>query len=255
MRKLTIASLALLLPLMGNLHAQFAGFLPIDFSDASDSASAQWEDFDVIFGPPGNQPDVSTTNPGSFVLTGTQPNVLLASSGNIYSFSDLTSFTIDSSLDTFTPSNLVLQIRTLGATVDTDSFMLAYTDNDGAMQTMAPNFIELVENVPDVFEVPGIGTFSSLNQVYAVQWDLSDPLDTGDYSILGDDAFTLSFNALNTSMSLDAARIDFGSGFTPGGDFLASTQFVVPEPTTAAVLFGGLGLLALRRRRASTANR
>jgi len=246
MKKYLTLALISLAGLTMTARAQFFSFLDVDFTNATYTASAQWDDFDSPGGP--NNPDVefnvvemggptSITDFNAYDTNAPGNGAFITSTGNIYTEVGNTAPTIMSDLSTFKATNLVFQIETLGSTLDLDSVRLNY---DG--ESMAPHFTELVTSV-----VLG-GVFGGIGQLYAFQWDLSDTGDSTDFSLLDAPEFTITAEALTTSMSISALRIDFaGADSLLAADF---EQFVVPEPTTSALVISGFALLAYRRRRA-----
>lgn len=209
--------LLLILALLGGGLANAAtnGFVAPTFRGSANSEAGYWEVFSVAAGAPGNLPDGSGSTSDA-VLTQNSPNGFLTGSGNIYNFTDASTFTLADAVP-FTLGTVVLQTRTVGSELDYNSVQLTYTDG-GGLHSVAPLFrLELDRSVSNGANVSSLW-----------QWDLSG---------LGVSSYTIAFAAAESSMSFDALTLDTWNQFS-----------VVPEPSVAAL--GGIaGLLLLTRAR------
>lgn len=159
------------------------------------TAFAEWDVFTESSGG-ANLPDVVIGGSTGFsldpVLRQTDPTsgAFITSSGNIYSFIGVTSFTIEGSFGGDL-RNLVLQFTTFGNEIDYDSIRFSF----------GPSFSSFLT------PTTAVPTFNSAGEVdFLAQWDLSG---------LGllNDPFRISFTAVGTSSSLAAARIDASDTF------------------------------------------
>ena len=192
------------------------GFYIPTFRGQPGSTSSLWETFTVPVGAPGNQPNFG--NSLSPVLTQLTPGALITGTGNIYNMAETSAFTISYASASNPLGLVVLQARTFGTELDYNSVRLNY---DGGFLTATRTETDRMQvGTPGT---PGSGVYVSS----AWQWDLSGR-NISQYSI--------SFNAVEHSLSFDSALLDVQ---------------VVPEPGTLALLAIGAGFVVtgLRRRR------
>ena len=192
------------------------GFYVPSFRGQPGSTSSLWETFTVPVGAPGNRPNFG--NDLSPVLTQLTPGALITGTGNIYNMAETSAFTISYASGSNPLGLVVLQTRTFGTELDYNSVRLNY---DGGFLTATRTETDRVQvGQPGT---PGSGVYVSS----AWQWDLSGR-NVSQYSI--------SFNAVEHSLSFDSAMMDVQ---------------VVPEPGTLALLAIGAGFVVtgLRRRR------
>lgn len=192
------------------------GFYVPTFRGQPGSTSSLWETFTVPVGAPGNRPNFG--NDLSPVLTQLTPGALITGTGNIYNMAETSAFTISYTSASNPLGLVVLQTRTFGTELDYNSVRLNY---DGGFLTATRTETDRVQvGQPGT---PGSGVYVSS----AWQWDLSGR-NVSQYSI--------SFNAVEHSLSFDSAMVDVQ---------------VVPEPGTLALLAIGAGFVVtgLRRRR------
>jgi len=159
------------------------------------TAFAEWDVFTDASGG-ANQPDAGLGGSVGFsqdpVLrqTDSASGAFITSTGNIYSFSGVTSFAIEG-IFVGDLRNLVLQFTTLGNEMDYDSIRFSY----------GPSFSSFLT------PTTAAPTASSAGEVnYLAQWDLSG---FGSFN----EPFRISFAASSTSASLAAARIDASDTF------------------------------------------
>lgn len=199
----------------GVAQAGTNGFYAPTWRGTANTEAGYWEVFTVAAGAPGNLADRagSTTGAG---LTQNNPTSFLTGSGNIYNFTDASTFTL-ADVTPFALGTVVLQTRTVGSELDYSSVQLTYTDG-GGVHSVAPLFrLELDRSV---------GNGDNVSSLW--QWDLSG---------LGVSSYSIAFAAAESSMSFDALTLDTWNQFS-----------VVPEPSVAAL--GGIaGLLLLTRAR------
>lgn len=200
----------------------------------SDSLYAQWDVFTVAYAGGGNAPDVGSFptvgSPlgGDALLTGNVSAAFLTSSGNIYSFSSPTDFTLDVTNygnGTGWNTRVAVQIRTQGNPLDMDSLELTY-DNSGEV-TLDPVYYEEVYN-----EALGGQGGAAIDHLFVFDIDGYNPA-----------SFSVDFNASTSSMSLDRLAVDT---FTTTGNL---TALPVPEPASLALMLIGSGLVSARNRR------
>lgn len=192
------------------------GFYIPTFRGQPGSTSSLWETFTVPTGAPGNRPNFGTDL--SPVLTQLTPGALITGTGNIYNMAEASAFTISYASGSGPLGLVVLQTRTFGTELDYNTVRLTY---DGGSLTATRTETDRVQvGAPGT---PGSGVYVSS----AWQWDLSGR-NVGQYSI--------SFNAVEHSLSFDSALLDVQ---------------VVPEPGTLALMAIGAGFLVvgLRRRK------
>lgn len=192
------------------------GFYVPSFRGQSGSTSSLWETFTVPVGAPGNQPNFGTSL--SPVLTQLTSGALITGTGNIYNMAETSAFTIGYASTSNPLGLVVLQTRTFGTELDYNSVRLTY---DGGSLTAVRTETDRVQvGQPGT---PGSGVYVSS----AWQWDLSGRNVS---------QYTISFNAVEHSLSFDSALLDVQ---------------VVPEPGTLALLAIGAGFVVtgLRRRR------
>ena len=192
------------------------GFYVPTFRGQPGSTSSLWETFTVPTGAPGNRPNFG--NDLSPVLTQLTPGALITGTGNIYNMSETSAFTINYASASNPLGLVVLQARTFGTELDYNSVRLNY---DGGFLTATRTETDRVQvGTPGT---PGSGVYVSS----AWQWDLSGR---------NINQYTISFNAVEHSLSFDSALLDVQ---------------VVPEPGTLALLVIGAGFVVtgLRRRR------
>ena len=196
------------------LNAGTNGFYVPTFRGETGAKAGYWESFTVPVGAPGNTANFG--NDTTSVLTQSVPGAFITGTGNLYNMAVASAFTL--SYAGAGPAGLVvLQTRTFGTELDYAAVRLNY--NGGSLAAPRTELNRLAVGEPGQ---PGSGSFVSS----AWQWDL-----TG----LGVSHYTLSFNAVEHSLSLDSITLD--------------TQ-AVPEPSTLAL--AGLGIAvaawAVRRR-------
>lgn len=195
-----------------------ADFLTPSFRGLADTTYQAWDVFTSLEGP--NPPDVALSNPNGI------PNVreltgagFVPSSGNLYvqaGVGDFEATVPDYNLGGGFVTNVVVQVRTQGSTLDLDSVL---------WNGMAWDESELL------FEQPLGGGFGGVVQDWMFAWNL----------LPGSTAVNvLTFQAADLSLSLDRLSID--------------TQTVaVPEAGTLLLGSGSFGLVAaalyLQRRR------
>ena len=179
-----------------NLIAATNGFVAPTFRGTANSQSGYWETFAIPVGAPGNLPD----QPGATttaVLTQTDPNAFLTGSGNIYNFTDADVFIV-SNTTPFTLGTVVLQTRTQGSEINSDSVNLTYTDSNNVSQAVAPLFSYELDRTSLGAQGSAVSTLR--------QWDL-----TG----LGVTNYNLHFAAASSSMSFDSMTLDTAAQFAP----------------------------------------
>ena len=157
--------------------------LVYEFQDfeTENSEYAEWDEFTVGFGEPGNTPDMEFSK-GGITITQNTPGAMVTSTGNIYNPGGVSSFILnDSALGKL--DEIRFQIWTLGSPADYGSFVLKSGDN----------------------EIPGIRSevlSGDKGVISLINFDLSGAsiLDT-DYSI--------EFKAAGPHMSLVGSRLDY----------------------------------------------
>lgn len=223
----------------------------IDPFNAPDTASAEWEYFTTATGPNDAQSavlngvDVTGTNAGNFNTYDSSGASFITSGGNIYSFASALNINVESTLSSFTPNNVLLQIRTLGREYDPTSIFLVGTV-DGVNDIMiAPDFVFESDRQGDLFipPAPGLEPTISYEVITAFQWDLED-LGDANFSLLDNANFSIVFDALSSSMSLDVVQLDLA-----GGNVAFEQVIAIPEPASGTLILAGLGALAWARRR------
>lgn len=222
-RSVVVAS-ALLAGIVSSASADFivpdTGTYGWDRGSSAFSTYAEWDVFASPAGP--NAPDVGSfvggTLPGSaadfnvFDAGAPDSGSFITSGGNIYSFSGVVSPQIEFGGFGIGPGNfttVLLQVRTLGNEVDMDTVRLN--------ETIAPDEIVELDRVT-------LGGFGGVQVDTLFTFQLDGNLDS----------YTINFDALGSSMSLDRVALD--------------TFTFVPAPGSAALLALG-GVLASRRRR------
>lgn len=222
---------------------------------SNNTVEADWISFASATGP--NDPGSLSVEVGGSASGGTPSNFnvvdnsggsFITTGGNIYSPALPLQLELTSAFATFTPNNIILQVRSFGGELDPSSlFLVADVDGSSDLQ-VAPHFTQELDRESSMIVVPdGMGGFQFVDVdsvITAYQWNFEDLTDLGDFSLLDSPEFSIVFNALASSMSLDVVNLDFA-----GGNF-AFEQFVVPEPATGSLVLAGLAFAAWRRRRA-----
>jgi hypothetical protein len=159
----------------------------------------RYEVFTAAAGP--NTPDVANINPtGTANVYDTSGQSFITSGGNIYSFSAPTfieAILPNYGLGANYTTNVLLQVRTLGALMDTTSVkLISYSGNASnpypTATAITPTSQQLLLNSPDQ------SGFCGTDQ----EWAFS-------FSVAGNAAsYKLAFNATASSMSLDQLSID-----------------------------------------------
>ncbi|MGC3960534.1 MAG: hypothetical protein QM813_22165 [Verrucomicrobiota bacterium] len=186
------------------------GFVTPTWRGTANSEFGLWETFSTPVGAPGNLANSGTTGA---VLTQSDAMAMGTSSGNIYGFFGLATFSLADSVS-FELGTVLLQTRTAGVELNLSQTLLNYTDGSGT-HAIAPVASGLLDQSA---QAGGTG--------YARfwQWDLTG-LAITDYSV--------TFQAAGQHLSFDAMTLDVAKQFTP-----------VPEPSAAALgALGGLLLL------------
>jgi hypothetical protein len=163
----------------------WADFLVPEFRGAPLSTYQQWQIFTTTSGP--NFPDFADQNPnGTATLIETTGGAFVTSGGNIYSFAVATHFVVvipDFDLGPQASSRFVVQIRTLGTTVD--------------LSSVSMNGI-IAESAELLYEEP-LGGFGGVLRDWKFEWvGLSGNLPMN----------VLEFSAEGSSMSLDRLAVD-----------------------------------------------
>lgn len=192
-------------------------FVVPSFRGQADSQHGYWEVFSVAYDAPGNAADQTGSTSGARVTQILTSAAFVTGSGNIYSPSEPTAFTLTDATP-FTLGTVVLQVRTLGSELAYDAVRLSYDDGSGT-RNLAPLFRTELDR----------GTILGASVSSLWQWDVQG---------LGITAYSVSFGTPESSLSLDSITLDTWSGFE-----------LVPEPSSAALLLGGGTLLWLHRRR------
>ncbi len=187
--------------------ALFSDFEVPGFRGSPNSESAYWDIFTVPLGAPGNAAngvaDGGVALSGA-VITQTTPGAFLTGGGNIYSFSSASTFVLEDEVDYANGLGLVvLQVNTLGTLLDYDSVALTYDLGSGP--------VSLTTTREELYNSPSLGN----DIVSKWEWDLSG-LNVSSYSI--------AFNAVESSLSLDKVTLD--------------TLSAVPEPQEYAAMVG-----------------
>ncbi|MEX1224173.1 MAG: hypothetical protein WEA31_06450 [Pirellulales bacterium] len=212
----------------------------------ADTTYMEWDEFaggEANPPDPDQVPDIGSFGTGAEfatvnVTSAANPGII-TSTDNIYSSGDPIEFTVDFPVESDNFTRVMVQIRTLGTDLDTDSLLIG---------TTAPSYIEEISRVTSGSPFGG----SSVDTVAV--WDFSGPismlsLDFG--SLIAPAPFPP--NGPSSFMSLDKLVIDTGSQTTA---FAAlDTPFVasVPEPNAAILavigMLGFLGLVFYRKSR------
>lgn len=200
--------------------ADGADFIIPAFRGAPDTESALWKTFTSAYAGI-NAPN--SVAPGGSVLaaagiTQDVPGIaFITGGGNLYSFAGAMAFTLTYAAG-FTPDigRVVFQTETLGTELDYANVRLNYDLGGGAVAMSAVR--------DELFRTP-LGGFGGTAVGSKWEWDL-----TG----LGVHDFSITFEALSSSLSLDAVALD---------------TVAVPEPAHAGLLAAGLltGLILFRR--------
>jgi hypothetical protein len=187
--------------------------------------------FTTAAGP--NTPDIANINPnGTANAYDTSGGSFITSGGNIYSFSVPT--LIEATVPNFGlgsgfVTNVLLQVRTLGSVVDTNSIkLIAYSGNAGnpypTATAIAPASQQLLLDEPDQ------SGFGGTDQ----EWAFS-------FSIAGNAAsYKLAFNASASSVSLDQLSIDTQAARLPG-DFNLDGHLNAADVLAATAALADLG--------------
>ena len=134
----------------------------------------------------GDNPSITQTDqPGAFIIGPGTPG-----SGNIYSFSGPTGFTLADD----TPSDVetvVFQFQTEGTMVDFDSIRLVHDSGTGEVSLPPDEFIREYRS--------GSSSFGGLGNRNALQWNLAG---------LGIDQYEIRWKAAGSSMSLQEVALD-----------------------------------------------
>jgi hypothetical protein len=194
-------------------QAVTTGFVTPAWRGSANSEYGLWETFSTPVGAPGNLANSGTTGA---VLTQSDPMAMSTSSGNIYGFLGLATFSLADSVS-FELGNVLLQTRTAGVELNLSQTLLNYTDDSGT-HSIAP----VASGLLDQSAQPGGTGYSRF-----WQWDLTG-LAITDY--------TVTFQASGQHLSFDAMTLDVANQFT-----------AVPEPSPAALgVAAGLFLLVAR---------
>ncbi len=241
--KVTLAAAALTSVVAGGaVRGQVAGeFVVPDLRGTGHSLFAYWDLF--VAGPGGanylfeNEPalgggedsDGNATNFGtgataarlSFVQDGT-PTAFVTSSNSIYSFANVTSFTVGytAAAGEDDVANVLVQTQTGGVRFRADHIRLHYV-KDGQTVTLAPDYKALDD--------PRTGAFTE-RLVSGFQWDV-----TG----LGVRDFAVKFSSPDSSMPLWQAQLDV----VTGNSFQREFGYVLEERAAPALRFGAPGLI------------
>ncbi|MFT6178253.1 MAG: hypothetical protein ACJAQT_001524 [Akkermansiaceae bacterium] len=208
--------LILLLPVILPASAQL---LVPDWRGDNEAAHAEWDVFTKAKFEP-NSADVASDDA---TITCTTSSAFLTSSGNIYSFQAPTFFQLDDTTD-FPIQNVFLQISALGSGVDVAGARLLATDQEGETVAIFPTFTFISSEEELTGENGGIGT------TYGIQWDLQSTPVSGAYTIL--------FNATESSLSLGAVSLDTSASFQK----VSKPQALSVKPvgdTVVVTWFGG----------------
>lgn len=192
----------------------------------ADSTYAEWDSFSDANG--ANSPDVGESGLTGASLVQNGAFAIIASSGNIYSFSGATAFDVTQPAYGYGAgynTRVVVQAQTLGNVPDLDSIQITY--NDGSTDiSVAPEYVTQ--------ESVAAGGFTGL--VTTLGWDIAG---------YNPSSLLFELNAAGSSMSLANLAIDTFAQSTAFAAFPA----VVPEPSAALISLVGFGVLALGRRR------
>ena len=149
--------------------------------ETENSEYAEWDEFTVGFGEPGNAPDMEFSK-GGIKITQNTPGAMATSTGNIYNPGGVSDFILkDSALGKL--DEIRFQIWTLGSPADYGSFVLRSGDNE-------------VSGIRSEVVSGDKGVISLIN------------FDIADVSILDAD-YSIQFTASGPHMSLVAARLDY----------------------------------------------
>ena len=190
---------------MGAVNAQF--IVPA-WRGAANTEHAEWDEFTVAYDaatpPATNAPDVAADTPSSDAsIFCTTPSAFLTSSKNIYSFSSATSFQLDDSAQ-YDIETVLLQVATLGNSLDADSVFIVAIDENGDPYLANPTSAFAV----DVSALPTGPQTGGFDTVWAFQWDFSaHPIPTGQGPI------SILFNSVSPHMSLDKVSLDTSASF------------------------------------------
>ncbi len=176
-----------------------AEFVVPNFRGTQNSTYQEWRFFTSATEP--NLPDVANSNPnGDATLQELTGGAFITGGGNIYSFAVATSFELlvpDYGLGGQHATSVVLQIRTLGSTVDLDSVTL------NGLQA---------ESAELLYEEP-LGGFGGLLRDWKFEWNEV----TGNKQLN-----TILFEAEESSMSLDRVSVDTLAAATAMSTFVAA---------------------------------
>ena len=149
--------------------------------ETENSEYAEWDEFTVGFGEPGNAPDMEFSK-GGIKITQNTPGAMATSTGNIYNPGGVSDFILkDSALGKL--DEIRFQIWTLGSPADYGSFVLRSGDNE-------------VSGIRSEVVSGDKGVISLIN------------FDIAEASILDAD-YSIQFTASGPHMSLVAARLDY----------------------------------------------
>lgn len=136
-------------------------------------------------------PTITQTVPGAAFIIGA------GTTGNIYSFSVATRFTLTDTTP-YTLGTVVFQFQTEGSMVDWDSILLVYNDGSGQQSLSAAEYIREYRS--------GTSSFGGTGSRAALQWDLTG-FGITDYQII--------WAAEDTHMSFQQALLDTSATYQP----------------------------------------
>ena len=172
---MSLAAVRLDLDLEPELNYAFQDF------ETENSEFAEWDEFTVGFGEPGNSPDMEFSK-GGIKITQNSPGAMATSTGNIYNPGGVSSFVLSDSV-IGKLNEIKFQIWTQGSPANYASFVLKSGKNE-----IAGIRSEVVSGDKGVISL--------------INFDLSSvPIFDADYSI--------EFKASGPHMSLAAARLDY----------------------------------------------
>jgi len=192
-------------------------------------AGTLWAGWDVFNNLVDQTPDLGSFNTDTAVVITNSPGHFVTGGGNIYSFSnpgDFDAIFVPTSLGTGL-FNVAVQISVLGTDLDAASVLL-----NGLSWTSRTVLDTGTSGAP----AGSGGTGTGVDNEYLFVWENVSRVTT-------QDIFGLEFNALSSSMSLDALTIDVG----PAPALPDPEPTPVPIPGAVLLLSSGLALLGRGR--------